>query len=576
MMLDLIKRSVLALGIAGIGFTSYAQTTDQETPKDWHLRDRAAGGFNGISLEKAYNFVKGKESKTVIVAVIDSGIDTTHEDLKRVLWTNPGEIPGNKIDDDRNGYVDDVHGWNFIGGKDGRNVKEDSYEAARVYHSLKARFENADTTKLSKADLDLYHTWKAAYNDLTTGVDMNEVVMLQKLYPMLHKGDSIITIDLKKKEFTAKDLANYKSSNPQAQMAANVFNEIFKQNPTQEVSNVQLMEQLEGEIRKAESITTAPPDYRGQIVKDNEADINDRYYGNNDLMASTPYHGTHVSGIIAGDRTNNKGMNGIADNVRIMSIRAVPDGDEHDKDIALAIRYAVDNGAKVINMSFGKGFSPQKQWVDDAVKYAESKGVLLIHAAGNDGANIDVARNFPTATYLNGNYKATNWITVGASAPNGDLAADFSNYGKESVDVFSPGVEIYSSIPGGTTYGKSSGTSMASPVTAGVAALLMEYYPNLSAQQIKYAIENSVVKIDEETTIPGGEEKVGFSTLSKTGGIINAYNAIKLADELSKKAGSLINQKTKVKSGKEKRKTKVEDGEIKVKTETEKKKVKSF
>jgi subtilisin family serine protease len=577
MMLDLIKRSAFALTLAGFSFTSYGQsTTDPEPPKDWHLRDKSSGGFNGISLEKAYNFVKGKQSKTVIVAVIDSGIDTTHEDLKRVLWTNPGEIPGNKIDDDKNGYVDDVHGWNFIGGKDGRNVKEDSYEAARVYHSLKSRFENADTTKLSKADLELYHTWRAAYTDLTSGVDMNEVLMLQRLYPMLHVGDSIITIDLKKKEFTAKDLEGYKSSNPQATMAANVFNEIFKQNAGQEVSNVQLMEQLEGEIRKGESITTAPPDYRGQIVKDNEADFNDRFYGNNDLMASTPYHGTHVSGIIAGDRTNNKGMNGIADNVRIMTVRAVPDGDEHDKDIALAIRYAVDNGAKIINMSFGKGFSPQKQWVDDAVKYAESKGVLLVHAAGNDGANIDVARNFPSATFLTGNMKASNWITVGASAPNGDLAADFSNYGKESVDVFSPGVGIYSSIPGGTTYGKSSGTSMASPVTAGVAAFLLEYYPNLTAQQIKYAIENSVVKIDEETTLPGGEDKVGFSTLSKTGGIINAYNAVKLADELSRKAGSLMNEKTKVKSGKEKRKTKVEGDEIKIKTETEKKKVKSF
>jgi subtilisin family serine protease len=575
-MLHLLKRSALALTIfAGFSFPSFAQSTTEETPKDWFLRDRSSG-FSGISLDKAYNFLKGKQSKTVIVAVIDSGIDTTHEDLKRVMWTNYGEIPGNKIDDDRNGYVDDVHGWNFIGGKDGRNVKEDSYEAARVYHSLKAKFENADTTKLSKEDLALYRTWKAAYEDLTTGVDMTEVLMLQKLYPMLHSGDSIITIDLKKKEFTAKDLVGYKSSNPQAQMAANIFNEIFKQNPTQEVSNVQLLEQLESELRKAESISTAPPDYRGQITKDNEADINDRFYGNNDLMASTPYHGTHVSGIIAGDRTNNKGMNGIADNVRIMTVRAVPDGDEHDKDIALAIRYAVDNGAKIINMSFGKGFSPQKQWVDEAVKYAESKGVLLIHAAGNDGANIDLARNFPSATFVNGQTKASNWITVGASAPNGDLAADFSNYGKESVDVFSPGVEIHSTIPGGTTYGKSSGTSMASPVTAGVAALLLEYYPNLTPQQIKYAIENSVVKVEEETTIPGGEEKVKFSTLSKTGGIINAYNAIKLADELSKKNGSVMSQKTKVKTGDRKTKVKVDEDKTKIKTEEEKKKIKSF
>ncbi len=251
-------------------------------------------------------------------------------------------------------------------------------------------------------------------------------------------------------------------------------------------------------------------------------------------MATTSMHGTHVAGIIAASRSNNLGMNGVADNVRIMMLRAVPDGDEHDKDIANAIRYAVDNGAWVINMSFGKSFSPEKKWVDDAVKYAESKGVLLVHAAGNDGKNIDENDNFPTPRYGNNpETRASNWITVGASGPTSkDLVASFSNYGKD-VDVFSPGVEIYSTLPGGDQYGNQQGTSMASPVTAGIAALILSYYPELSAKQIKYVIEKSVTPVSTvKVSKPGSEDEVMLSDISRTGGIVNAYEAIKLAGTL--------------------------------------------
>jgi subtilisin family serine protease len=241
-------------------------------------------------------------------------------------------------------------------------------------------------------------------------------------------------------------------------------------------------------------------------------------------------HGTHVSGIIAAARNNGKGMDGVADNVRIMSLRAVPDGDEHDKDIALAIRYAVDNGARVINMSFGKSFSPQKKWVDDAVKYAESKGVLMVHAAGNDAKNLDSSYNFPTPNLLDGT-RPNNWITVGASGDPkaGGLTASFSNYGKKEVDVFAPGVRIYATVPGGDTYQNLQGTSMASPVVAGLAAFIMEYYPNLSARQVKMVIEKSAKKPGEKVKNPGTDESSELDELSKTGGIINAFEAIKLA-----------------------------------------------
>jgi subtilisin family serine protease len=548
-----IKKSVLIILLAGISAISYSQNSVKEVPNGWHLKDLQTSGYYGISLDKAYQFLKqkGKKSQTVVVAVIDSGIDTTHEDLKPILWTNTKEIPGNGIDDDGNGYVDDIHGWNFLGGRDGRNVKEDSYEAARVYHKYKAQFENVtDPSTLSKEDQDLYKMWSRAKKDVVSGVDMNELMIIKRLYPALAKGDTVIQKDLNKEEYSGKDLQSYTPTNTDAIMAKNILMSICQANKNFDITNKQLLEEIEGQLRKGDAVDTAPKDFRGEIVKDNENDINDRFYGNNDIMAGTPFHGTHVSGIIAALRNNGKGVDGIADNVRIMMIRAVPDGDEHDKDIALAIRYAVDNGAKVINMSFGKGFSPQKSWVDDAVKYAETKGVLLVHAAGNEGANIDTAYNFPTPHFLNEDKKATNWITVGASSATnekGALTAGFSNYGKHEVDVFAPGVNIYSSVPGGNTYANASGTSMASPVTVGIAALILEYYPTLTPEQVKQVIEKSAVDPNVEVNVPGSDKKTKLSDISKTGGLVNVYQAVKLADAMTSKNLQPVKTKIKIK-----------------------------
>jgi subtilisin family serine protease len=531
------KRSVLALAVAGIGLTSFGQTAIRQVPNGWHLKDRQTNGYYGISLDKAYAFVKGRKSQTVLVAVIDSGIDTAHEDLKPILWTNPREIPGNGIDDDGNGYVDDIHGWNFLGGRDGRNVKEDSYEGARVYHKYKDRFENVtDPSSLSKEDQELYKTWTRAKDDVVGGVDVNEIAQLKYIYPKLMAGDSIIVRELKKDEYSGKDLQSYTPTDRAAIATKNMILSICAANNNDlNITNRMLLEELEGKLRQAESVDQVPRDYRGEVVKDNENDINDKFYGNNDIMASTALHGTHVSGIIGAVRNNGKGVDGIADNVRIMMIRAVPDGDEHDKDIALAIRYAVDNGARIINMSFGKSFSPQKQWVDDAVKYAESKGVLLVHAAGNDAKNVDSAFNFPSPVFLADGQKATNWMTIGASGDpgNGGLVASFSNYGKKEVDVFAPGVNIYSSVPGGNTYRNESGTSMASPVTAGVAAFVLEYFPTLTAQQLKMVLEKSAVAPAIKATNPGTGEQVSLSEISKTGGLVNAYEAARLAAQVT-------------------------------------------
>jgi subtilisin family serine protease len=264
-------------------------------------------------------------------------------------------------------------------------------------------------------------------------------------------------------------------------------------------------------------------------VGDNPNDATERFYGCNRVSGPKGDHGTHVAGIIAAARNNNIGMNGVADNVKIMVLRVVPDGDERDKDIANAIRYAADNGAKIINMSFGKGFSPQKNVVDEAVEYAVQKGVLLVHAAGNDNNNIDTTNNFPRAIYLN-NSVASSWLEVGASnwKSGKNIPADFSNYGKQTVDVFAPGVDIYSCIPE-SKYASFNGTSMASPVTAGVAALIWSYYPQLNAVQVKDIIMKSVVPVKGKVLIPGTKKKIKMTELCKTGGIVNAYQAIKLA-----------------------------------------------
>ncbi len=529
-----VKRTFLIAVSISISFAGFSQN---EIPKGWHLLDKAKDGYYGISIDKAYEFVKTKKikSNTVIVAVIDSGVDTLHEDLKSVLWKNAKEIPGNGIDDDKNGYVDDVYGWNFLGGRDGRNVDQDSYEAARVYHKFKDKWgakEIVNIESLSPADAYEYQMWARSKAEIVGDVNPLEVLQLRRMSKTMKTGDSVIRKDLNKDEYSCKELNSYSSGNTSATRVKEILLSICKANDNEEITNQQILDQLDGDLNKMEASEVTPKKYRADIVQDNYEDFNDRFYGNNNVMVSnkSALHGTHVSGIIGAVRKNAVGMDGVADNVRIMTLRAVPDGDEHDKDIALAIRYAVDNGALVINMSFGKSYSPEKKWVDEAVRYAESKGVLLVHAAGNDAKNLDTTYNFPSPEFID-KTRPSNWITVGASGDpkTGGLTAGFSNYGKKEVDVFAPGVKIYSTVPGGNTYQNLQGTSMASPVVAGLAAFIMSYYPTLSATQVKTIIEKSSSKPGTTVRNPGNDEMVDLSELSISGGIINAYEAVKLA-----------------------------------------------
>jgi subtilisin family serine protease len=509
--------------------TTLPAATVTEAPRNWQLLDESTDHIPGISVERAYReLLTGKSPKqTVLVAIIDNGIDTAHVDLKANLWVNPKEVAGNKKDDDNNGYVDDIHGWNFIGGRDGEDVHFDTFEVTREYarcHNQPAASGEppiTDHTYCQKVDAD-YNKQKA---DIERNVQTYHQISdaLQQIIPVLTKAVAPDSL-------SADRVRALRPSSPQMTQMRQMYLDLASEGATPSVIEDGL-KSLEGQLKYALN-----PSYNPRtIVGDTYTNLAERHYGNADVMGQDAKHGTHVAGIIGAVRGNGVGVDGIAAAVRFMMIRTVPDGDERDKDIANAIRYAVDNGAQIISMSFGKAYSPFKAAVDDAVKYADAHGVLMVHAAGNDGADLGKGRNFPTPFYLGGG-RPQNWIEVGASSWKGGdkLAAPFSNYGQQQVDVFAPGVDILSTVPG-NQYERDSGTSMAAPVVSGLAALILDFYPNLTAGDIKKIIMASVTRTNQTVSRPGSEDKdsVSFQSLSVTGGIVNAFNALKMAEQVS-------------------------------------------
>jgi len=490
-----------------------------DTEKDnWQHLDLATDTIPGMSVNKAYTFLKGKKGVEVIVGVVDSGTDINHEDLKDVAWVNTDEIAGNGIDDDKNGYVDDINGWNFLG----KSYKEHlEYERILMNPSL------ADATTLAEVK---------AYQQEKIQKAQDDKSKYENYYSAVLFADNALKLNLKKEEYTFEEVKAIISSDNEVNEAKNMaINFVQANGYTMEG----MRDELKGLLDKAEATINGDnlkTDYR-TIVGDNAYDINDKPGygdGNPGHSKKEESHGSHVSGIIGAKRNNGKGMNGVATNVKIMAVRSVSSGDEYDKDVALGIRYAVDNGAKVINTSFGKGFSPNKEWVYEAIKYAAEKDVLIVNAAGNDAKNIDIEKTFPNDAPDLINEISDNFLTVGAMSSNYNekLLAVFSNYGKKNVDVFAPGVQIYSTTPEGE-YDKKSGTSMASPSTAGVAALIRSYYPQLKANQVKHIIMNSGTQISFKVIKPGTpDEMVSFSDLSVSGRIVNAYNALQMADKL--------------------------------------------
>jgi subtilisin family serine protease len=481
---------------------------------NWHLVEAP-----GISAERAHReLLAGRAPRdTVVVAIIDSGVEVDHPDLAPVIWTNPRERAGNGRDDDGNGYVDDVHGWDFLGGRDGRDVDNDTYEITRLYAACRA----PGVTEVGGTPCAEI---RPAF-ERRRGEAVSTLEQIRQIEQTVTAVYALLRQHLNTQELTTEAVQAIQTTDQRLGQARDIYLEVARQGFTlQDV--VGQRETIEGQVQFGMN-----PDFDPRnIVGDNYGNPNERGYGNAEVEGPDAGHGTHVAGIVAALR-NGTGVDGVAPAVRIMVLRAVPDGDERDKDVANAIRYAVDNGARVVNMSFGKSHSPQKSVVDEAVRYAESKGVLLVHASGNDGANLNEQQNFPTAGYLGGG-RASNWIEVGASSWHAeDLAANFSNYGKGKVDVFAPGVSILSTVPD-AGYDRNDGTSMAAPVVSGVAATLLSYFPELTAAQVRQIILESATRHEGQVARPGTEgERVSFSELSDTGGVVNLYAAIQLAQQ---------------------------------------------
>ncbi|WP_129714550.1 S8 family peptidase [Pedobacter sp. SYP-B3415] len=575
-----LKRLIITACFACFGSLTFAQSKDVKLPANWFNLDLTENGFFGISTEKAYReLLKDKKPKEkIVVAVIDGGTDIGHEDLKNVLWTNKKEIPGNGKDDDGNGYVDDIHGWNFIGSKDG-NLAYDNLELVRLLRIYAPKYQSTlNSTPLDSTQKEEFALYKRMTSDY--GKKYQDAYQTFSVIQAINKVIDSVALAVKKPVPTMQDIENFKAGDEMEEQVKTIIRRGSKEDGSFE-KFYKSMKKAYKDYEVMLNYNLNPKyDERAKLVGDDYSNASERHYGNNDVKGPNADHGSHVAGIIGAERNNGKGINGVANHVSIMVVRVVPEGDERDKDVANGIRYAVDNGARVINMSFGKAYKWNKQVVDSAVKYAEQKGVLLVHAAGNENQNNDIESNFPNKYYEspealayekahkktvapirlpvapspNGmqprpnpaaalkvqvdsaKFKlpyASNWIEVGASAyaDNEDLKASFSNYGKYSVDVFAPGFMINSTVPG-SKYEEFDGTSMASPVVAGLSALILSYYPKLTPAQVREILMKSVVKVNHKVKYKNERDetvRVPFADICVSGGVVNAYQALKLA-----------------------------------------------
>lgn len=532
-----MKKFILAIGILFSAQFTYGQT---EVPKEsWYHADFTTTGVYGVNTDKALDFLKQNKRKpqNLVVGVLDSGVEHYHEDLKDNMWVNPKEIPGNGIDDDKNGYIDDVHGWSFLGNQYGVNYNDDTLESTRLYKKYQALFEtpNTATNKSNEAKFPAeyaeYQKIKKEFNS-DLGRSKYNLAIAEAKMKNLEPGFTKLNNIFGETKLTEEVLKNFDTDDENVLQTLWVFNEMepkeWEGKTMKEISAKYLgiaKAQYERYLSAVNAHYNLNLDPRAELKVDNYANVNEKFYGNADSNGPEASHGTHVAGIIAAVRGNKIGNEGTAggNHVKIMSVRMVPNGDERDKDVANAIRYAVDNGAKILNMSFGKAYSPDKKIVWDAFKYASDRNVLIVKAAGNSNEDIDIHIHYPTNFNDNGVAVSKSVLTVGASTRNSDsLKARFSNFGKKSVDVFGPGAEIYATYPGVSEYRFLNGTSMASPAVAGVAALVWSHYPKLSAEDIRNILMETVNKNDQ------------LKDISVSGGVVDAYNAVKRAEEIYK------------------------------------------
>jgi len=505
---------------------------------NWYQADSEIDTILGINLKKTYKFLEGKEGQTVIVGILDGGVDILHEDFAHRIWINEDEIENNGIDDDKNGYIDDINGWNFVG-----NSTFQGYEDERIVN-------NQNSAKNNKTLRKAEHSYKKRIREIQKDIKYENKRIIK-----LKQRDSLFAEYIQNPNYTLNDIFVTKSNNSRlkreikaTKMLVNYRLYESEYDPTVNPIDSDTAGTIVNEIKVYQEYYTEDSTQLSRILnninykrlrQDNPDNFNDTNYGNNNVSynVGNDSHGTHVAGIIAANRKNHIGINGISDNSKIMPVRILGDDDEYDKDVALAIRYAVDNGAKIINASFCKNFSPHKEWVYDAIRYAEKKDVLIVIAAGNDALNLDKNHSYPNDSEDLKTEFAHNVIVVGASNPyiSKYLTSSFSNYGTNNVDIFAPGNSIYSTIPE-NKYGYESGTSMAASIVTGIAALIRSYYPILNASEIKQIILDSGIKIDAKVIKPGHyRKKTKFSKLCSSGSIVNAYYAILMADRISNK-----------------------------------------
>lgn len=505
---------------------AYAQESSvdafDEEYLNWYNKDLRQDKVFGASVDLLYNSIlKNRKVKdTIIVAVIDGGVDIHHEDFKGKIWVNEDEIPNNGIDDDRNGYIDDIHGWNYLGNTKGFNTVYDNLEYTRIVRDTAHPFF-AEASKLYNEELEKRRK------------DSVGLANFQRYYDnAIEKIVSNTGIKVESKD----DLKKVKNVNPDVYYAKSFLEDRYAKGFSIERFE-KIKKQNEEYLKYMLNLQ-----YNARLtIGDNPDTMEDMDYGNNNVVGERASHGTSVASIIAANRNNGIGINGVCENVKIMALRVVPQGDEWDKDIALAIRYAVDNGARIINMSFGKLLSPNKQFVDDAIKYAEQHDVLLVHAAGNMGFNLDKTEMYPSDRYADGT-EPSNFINIGASGmkKKKHLPAKFSNYGLEHVDLFAPGENIVA-LDSANMYDIHSGTSAASPVVSGIAALILSYYPELSSAEVIQILQKGCTTVTKPKKVikPNLEDskkrKAPFGELSKFGGVVNAYNSFIIAEEMAKK-----------------------------------------
>ncbi len=518
-----------------------------DTPTDsgnWFTKDPTKDHFEGLGSERALAELGLKNEREIIVAVIDSGVDIHHEDLQGKIWQNPGEIgldekghdkATNKIDDDGNGYIDDVSGWNFIGGSDGSHVDHDTLEMTR---------ELVRRDKRVTAGEHLTDEEKAYYDKIEESYNFVKKESEDLLKKMTSESAKVATYKaLLKEKLNLEDFSKTVLENINSKDAAIIEARDFLLEITKEYRSVARFDRIFENTNNTLNYHLNKSYNPRTIVGDDADDFTQTAYGNNDVIGPRAEHGTHVAGIIAAARGNGIGIDGIAENVKIMVLRAVPNGDERDKDIALAVKYAAANGAHIINMSFGKAYSPSKAMVDSASLAAAEKGVLIFHAAGNDSKDNDLIPSYPSRKVKDAESKKlpskiSTWIEIGASSKEKglSLAAAFSNYGKGDVDIFAPGHELNSTTPG-NNYAVYSGTSMASPAAAGAAALLMSNFSGMTAVQAKaILLHEGRLYNNLEVRLPGSAKldiPVPFSALSSTGGIVDAFSSIAFAQMLS-------------------------------------------